>query len=177
MSLWTKFRQRHHDLGFVLIAVWKLFRGCVLLLVSFWAVAAWHQNQPMNDHSALTQWCFRHLQAAGNHRFIHKWLAEYGALKVENLHLICIAAALYAVKLFIEGIGLWFEKVWAQYMTIIVTSLFLPFTTTELIRESTTSRLIVFLANLCVIAYLAWRLRQARRRRAQAKLKPSSGTP
>ena len=31
----------------------------------------------------------------------------------QALELICLAASVYSVKLFIEGIGLWLEKTWA----------------------------------------------------------------
>jgi uncharacterized membrane protein (DUF2068 family) len=165
ISAWEKLRRRHKDPGLLVIAVWKLFRGTVLLVVSLWALAALHDNDPSGAHHPFVQWCIHHLHAAGNHRFIHRFLVAHGVMRERNLQLLCIVAGLYSLKLFVEGIGLWFEKVWAQYLTVIFTSALLPVAIYELTRHITLPRIAALEVNLLVVAYLGYRLWQRHKSR------------
>lgn len=70
-----------------------------------------------------------------------------------------IAAFLYAAILLVEGIGLWMQYRWAEYVTIITTSLFLPFEIYELLERFTIIRLGIFVINIFIVWYLATRLR------------------
>jgi uncharacterized membrane protein (DUF2068 family) len=169
VSAWEKLRHRHKDPGLLVIAVWKLFRGTVLLVVSLWALAALHDNDPSGTHHPFVQWCIHHLHAAGNHRFIHRFLVAHGVMRERNLQLLCIVAGLYSLKLFVEGIGLWFEKLWAQYLTIIFTSALLPVAIYELTRHITVPRIAALEVNLLVVAYLGYRLRQRHKSKAASQ--------
>jgi len=66
----------------------------------------------------------------------------------------------YSALKMIEGIGLIMEKVWAEYLTTILTVMFLPWELYELFREPNLARLSLLLANLVVLAYLLWLLRR-----------------
>ena len=162
MTLLEKIHRRHHDLGFLLIAMMKLVRGVLLVVVALWALASLHGYCPPGEHNPVLRWCINHLQAVGNHRFIHQFLVNRGVMQQEKLTLICIVASLYSLKLFVEGIGLWLEKHWAPYLTICLTSVFIPLEIYELFRRFTGPRLTVLGVNLLVVGYLGYRLRQWR---------------
>jgi len=66
----------------------------------------------------------------------------------------------YAGLLLAEGLGLWFERSWAAYLTVISTSLFLPFELYELMERVTVLRIGVLLLNLAIVVYLIRQLRQ-----------------
>jgi uncharacterized membrane protein (DUF2068 family) len=166
-TAWGRLRQRHKDIGFLVIAVWKLFRGTVLVAISLWALAALHDDEALGAHRPLVQWCIRHLRLTGNHRFIHQYLAAHGVMRERNLQLLCIVAGLYSLKLFIEGIGLWLEQVWAQYLTFIFTSALLPVAIYELTRRLSVPRIAALVANILIVAYLGFRLWQRRKSRAE----------
>ena len=53
-----------------------------------------------------------------------------------------------------EGIGLYLEKVWGEYMTLIITGSFLPLEVYELFRRITGIRSALFVINALVFAYL-----------------------
>jgi uncharacterized membrane protein (DUF2068 family) len=74
-----------------------------------------------------------------------------------------VVAFFYSALLFTEGIGLLMEKVWAEYMTVIITGSFIPLEVYELIRRVTLIRACVLLANVIVVAYLVMRLCQRKR--------------
>jgi uncharacterized membrane protein (DUF2068 family) len=60
----------------------------------------------------------------------------------------------YAALGLLEGIGLMLEKVWAEYLTAIITASFLPLEIMELFHRVTWIRVSLFVVNLAVLAYL-----------------------
>lgn len=66
----------------------------------------------------------------------------------------------YAGLLLIEGVGLWFEVSWAAYLTVISTSLLLPFEFYEVLQRVSALRIGVLLLNLVIVAYLVSQLKQ-----------------
>lgn len=52
------------------------------------------------------------------------------------------------------------EKVWAEYLTLILTVSFLPWELYELVWRPSWFRLSLLLINLAVLAYLVWLLRR-----------------
>ena len=158
VTKWEKLRSRHQDLGILLIAVWKLCRGAGLLVVGLWALAMQHDNCPPGMHGRFVNWCIHLLHLGSTHRSIHSFLVNHGVMQERNLQLLCIVASLYSVKLFAEGLGLWFEKVWAEYLTVVFTAMFLPVTIYELIQRITVIHLAALGVNILIVAYLACRL-------------------
>jgi uncharacterized membrane protein (DUF2068 family) len=60
----------------------------------------------------------------------------------------------------VEGAGLWLEKRWAEYLTIIATISFVPIEVYELIRHATWRRVAALGINLLVAGYLVWKVRR-----------------
>ncbi len=65
-----------------------------------------------------------------------------------------LAATAYALLEATEGVGLWFGKRWAEYLTLVATSVLLPFEIWELSISVTTLKLIAFVINVAVVVYL-----------------------
>jgi len=53
-----------------------------------------------------------------------------------------------------EGIGLYLEKAWAEYLTLGITASFLPWEIFEIIRRATMIRLSLLVINVLVLLYL-----------------------
>jgi uncharacterized membrane protein (DUF2068 family) len=51
-----------------------------------------------------------------------------------------------------------FEKVWAEYLTAIITASFLPLEIFELTHRVTSIRVGLFVVNVAVLVYLVWHL-------------------
>ena len=66
----------------------------------------------------------------------------------------------YAGMLLVEGIGLWLEFTWAAYLTVVSTSLLLPFELYEVIEQVSMLRIGVLLLNLVIVLYLVSQLRR-----------------
>lgn len=82
------------------------------------------------------------------------------SLQPNELKVAGIVAFLYAALFAVEGVGLWMSKRWAEYLTIIATSSFVPFEVYELIRQVSWQRSAALGINLLVVGYLVWRVRQ-----------------
>ena len=66
----------------------------------------------------------------------------------------------YAGMLLVEGIGLWLEFTWAAYLTVVSTSLLLPFELYEVIEQVSILRVGVLLLNLIIVFYLISQLKR-----------------
>jgi len=72
------------------------------------------------------------------------------------LFLIGFALAAYAALEAAEGVGLWFGKRWAEYLTFIANCLFLPYEISELIKKITVFRIAALIINIAIVVYLVW---------------------
>lgn len=90
-------------------------------------------------------------------------------MSADTHHLVAVAAGsfVYAAVLLTEAVGLWLRRRWAEYVTIIVTSLFIPLEIYETVRRLTPIRLAVIALNVVIVLYLVRRLRADRTRRLE----------
>ena len=147
--------QKHHDIGFMAIAILKLVKGVVLLLVGVGALSLMHKDTTM----IVTHWA--HVFQVDMHsKFIQRWLLRLGLMRHRDL---AVVAFFYSGLMFTEGIGLLMEKPWAKYMTAIITATFIPLELYEMIRRVTSTRVCVLVLNVIVVAYLVMRLCQRKR--------------
>lgn len=93
--------------------------------------------------------------AAAKHGITHR-LDQLFSLRTSRLHLFAAIAIVYAVIEGVEAVGLWLGKRWAEYLTFIVTASLLPVEVYELSQHATPFKVIAFLFNLAVVAYLLY---------------------
>ena len=106
-----------------LIAIFK-FLKVVLLLLSL--AAFFHMIRHGDPTHVVIVWAMR-LRLDPGAPFVQRVLAEILRLDAAHLNLIAAATVLYATLFFFEGIGLWLGALWAEYLTIVATSVFIPF--------------------------------------------------
>jgi uncharacterized membrane protein (DUF2068 family) len=87
------------------------------------------------------------------HGFIHE-TERLLTLDVHTLRLIGIAAAAYAILEGAEAYGLWLQRRWAEYLTFIATTLFVPYEVYELTDKITVIRVGAFVLNMAILVYL-----------------------
>jgi uncharacterized membrane protein (DUF2068 family) len=71
-------------------------------------------------------------------------------------------ALIYAGLCVIEGVGLILHKVWAEYFTVILTTLALPWEIYELVHRFEAYKIGLLAANVAVLLYLLWVLKKNR---------------
>ena len=78
------------------------------------------------------------------------------AFKYSPSHLRILALVLLAFAALeaVEGVGLWFNKRWAEYLTFIATTALVPFEVYELTNGVSVFKIIALVINLAVVIYL-----------------------
>jgi uncharacterized membrane protein (DUF2068 family) len=75
-----------------------------------------------------------------------------------------VYSLLYAAVCVVEGVGLIRRKSWAEYFTVILTSLAMPLEIFELIKRFEAYKIGLIAANVAVVLYLLWVLKKKRER-------------
>ena len=83
----------------------------------------------------------------------------------EHIELAAAAAFAYAAVFLVEGTGLWMQKTWAEWFTVIVTSSFIPFEVWEIVKKLTILRVALVIANIAIVIYLVVKRISARQHR------------
>jgi uncharacterized membrane protein (DUF2068 family) len=91
----------------------------------------------------------------GHHGLLHD-LDRLFSLKGTTLHLLAAGILAYALLEGIEAVGLWMQKRWAEYLTFIATTLFLPLEVYELTKTVSPFKIFALILNLAVLAYLLY---------------------
>jgi len=113
-------------------------------------------------HAAVQRWLLFIDQAAGQtgptptKSFADRELRHLLTVRSSSLRLVAITAAVYCVLEDAEGVGLWRERRWAEYLTAVATAGFLPFEIIELTKRVSPLRLGTFVINLAILVYLIW---------------------
>ncbi|MEQ1702491.1 MAG: DUF2127 domain-containing protein [Ilumatobacteraceae bacterium] len=88
----------------------------------------------------------------------HTWLSRQMRhlldLQPGTVHVLLLLAVVYAVIEWIEAIGLWKERRWAEYLTVLATAGFLPLEIHELIDRVTVLRVGALIVNVALIVWL-----------------------
>ncbi len=147
----------------VLIALDKLIKAIGLVVISFALSPYWYDVVKVWVNDAQTtphNW----LIADGVH-----WLGAHLGLNTKELHLLRVCVIIYAGLYLIEGVGLFYERKWAEWMVVIGTAGFLPLEIYDFAHKPMNDTgqvrwgmIILFLLNLLMAGYLVWRLHRQR---------------
>jgi uncharacterized membrane protein (DUF2068 family) len=151
----------------VLIASYKTIQALLFALIGLGARHLLHKD--VGDELSLLA---DHLRFNPESRLVNFVLDRASLLNDPILRRIGILAFAYSAVSYVEGIGLYFEKVWAEYLTLIITASFLPWEIIEIFRRQTIFRFSLLAVNLLVFLYLLQflliRVRQKETEREQA---------
>jgi uncharacterized membrane protein (DUF2068 family) len=91
---------------------------------------------------------------SASHDIISSTLHRVLDLDRSTITVLGLTAAAYCVIEGVEAYGLWRERRWAEYLTVIATVGFLPFEIHELLDRVTVVRVGALIVNLAVLVYL-----------------------
>jgi uncharacterized membrane protein (DUF2068 family) len=92
----------------------------------------------------------------GSHSWLVRHLDDVGSWHLETIRLLLVVAVGYAVLEGIEAWGLWNERRWAEYLTVLATASLLPLELHELTERITVLRVLMLVVNLAVLVWLVW---------------------
>jgi uncharacterized membrane protein (DUF2068 family) len=144
-----------HDRGLLAIGLFKLTKAIFFFCIGVGAIHLLHKD--LEDEVMRLALKFKF---DPENRFVSLLLDKVDLIDAHRLRQISVATFAYSALALTEGVGLLMEKVWAEYLTLILTISFLPWELYELARRPDWFRLSLLLINLAVLWYLVWLLRR-----------------
>ena len=153
--------KRRHDKGLLALALFKWFKGFVLLLVGVGFLKLLHHDIETELHALVDA-----LRVDPDNRYLGAILAKLSLLDDEKLQVLSGLTFAYSALFFVEGTGLFFEKRWAEYLTIVATVSFIPAEIYEIVKAPSLLKGAMLVINVAIAVFLVVKVRASKRRRA-----------
>ena len=153
------------------IALYKLLKVLLLLVAAYGELrlhdaslsaklVTWVEARPSGlEHNVVT--------------WVLQWLSGLSESKIQALRFVTFT---YAAVFAVEGIGLWMQKRWAEWLTTIITASLIPLEVWEFLHRPNLGKAAVVIANVVIVAYLFWHVR-ARGQRKSVRCAPGERPP
>ena len=149
------------------IAVFKFLQALTLFAV---ALAAFQLLRP--EIALVVQDWAGQLPITEERNAVEHFIGWAIGLASNQMRGIGIGAGLYSSLFLLEGVGLWRRKAWAEWLTVVATSLPIPLEVYEVVRHLSPLRLAVLAGNVVVVFLLVSHLRKLAHARATAPRRP-----
>jgi uncharacterized membrane protein (DUF2068 family) len=150
--------KRSRNKGLLAIALFKWLKSALLLLLSFGFLKLLHR-----DLGEVAEGVANNLRVDSDNRYLGALLAKLSLLDDKKLAALSGLTFVYCALFFTEGTGLFFEKRWAEYLTIIATASFIPLEFYELFKNPSVVRSLVPTLNAGIVVFLILSLRRPKR--------------
>lgn len=148
-ALQTLSKPTRRNRWLILIAAFKLSQAVLFIAIGVGALRL--VGKDIGD--LLTRFA-DHLRFNTEPRFVNFILEKSSLVTDHLLRRIGAVVFIYAGLDLIEGIGLYLEKAWAEYLTLAITASFLPWEIFEVLRRVTWIRCGLLTVNALVVFYL-----------------------
>jgi uncharacterized membrane protein (DUF2068 family) len=146
-----------HRRGLMTIAVYKFVKAAALLALGFGELHYLHRNLAHE----IAHWV--DLLRVDPHSHYLIWLMEkVSKVDEHRLRQLSVGTFFYAALFLCEGTGLALGMRWAEYLTIVSTASLLPIELYEIFIQPGLGKIVVLVANLVIVAYLVWVVRNER---------------
>ena len=136
------------------IALYKLVKVLLLLLAAYGELrlhdatlsaklVTWAQGRPLGLE----------------HQLVTRGLEWFSGLSEAKIHALRIGTFTYAAVFAVEGVGLWMQKRWAEWLTTLITGSLIPLEVWEFAHRPNLGKAAVVLGNVAIVVYLVWHVR------------------
>lgn len=146
--------------GLRAVALFEATKGVVVILAGLGLLALIHR-----DVQALAEDVVRHLHFNPAKRFPRIFLDAAASATDARLWTMALTAMAYALVRFVEAVGLWRQRVWAEWFGILSGSIYLPVELYELTVSVRPVKLVILAVNLFIVGWLSWVRWQSRGRK------------
>ncbi len=140
------------------IALYKLVKVVILLLAAYGEIRlhdATLSAKILSWASARPEGLERDLVTRG--------LIWFSGLSESRVHSVRLITLTYAAVFAIEGLGLWMQRRWAEWLTTIITASLIPLELWEMIHRPSIGTFLLIVANALIVGYLYWHVSSRRR--------------
>jgi len=156
----------HHNRWLLLIAADKFLHTLLFVIIGIGARRLLHKDVA-DQISILAD----HLHFDPESRLVNFVLEKASLLNDPALRRIGFVAFAYAGISLAEGIGLYLEKAWGEFLTLAITASFLPWEIFEIFRRITWIRVGLLTINVLIFVYLLQLVLTRARHRARSLVK------
>jgi len=140
---------QRHNKWLILIAAYKFLLALLFVAIGVGALRLLHKD--VDDVFAQLA---SFLRFNPESRFVNFLLDKASLIDDPLLRRIGVLAFCYAAVSAAEGVGLYLEKAWGEYLTLLITASFLPWEMFEVVHRITWIRVTVLVVNLLIFLYL-----------------------
>lgn len=137
-----------------LIAAFRWSKALILIGAAFGAMRLLHPGVAQR----IAVWAMQ-LPFAAQHRFVSEGIGKLLHLDTTKIEWIVAGLFAYAALFAVEGYGLWRDRRWGEWLTVVATTSFIPFEVYELLKRATAIRGAMLVTNIAIVIYLVWRIR------------------
>ncbi len=136
-----------------LVAVFKLCKAALLIATGIGILRLIHTDVA----TQLDHWVAK-LGFDPGGRYVERAIQKATSIPPNKIKDLGLVSFVYAALFLTEGIGLWLEKRWAEWFTVVITSSLVPLEVYEIYRRPTPVKIIVLILNIAIVAYLLYRI-------------------
>jgi uncharacterized membrane protein (DUF2068 family) len=138
-----------------LIAVFKFLKAALLVAAAVGAFKLLHKNVGgLAEHYADA------LRLDPANHWVDMALSKAWRLRPEQIKKLGAGGLVYAGLFFSEGTGLWLQKLWGEWLTVIITSTLVPLEIYEICRHPSVLKVLVLVINVAIVIYLIHGIRK-----------------
>ena len=163
-SLRSRSGHQRHNRWLLLIAFYKFLHALLFVAIGIGARRLLHKD--VADEIVLLA---HHLRFNPESRLVNFILEKASLVNDPVLRRIGFVAYCYAAVTLTEGIGLYLEKAWGEFLTLAITASFLPLEIIEVVRRLTWIRVGLLIINILVFIYLLRVIIDRARRRIKSR--------
>jgi len=150
------------------IALFEAGKGLGAVVVAAWMLTLLHKDLT-SVATELLHFLHRVLHTSPDGHMAREVMRAAGKVTHQNLVLFATLVFGYACIRFVEAVGLWLEKSWAEWFAFISGGLYVPLEVYEVTRHATPVKWCILGINLLIVLYLAWFLQDSHRQRKLAR--------
>jgi uncharacterized membrane protein (DUF2068 family) len=150
-------KKQSHDKGLLTLAIFKWFKGLVLFLVGVGFLKLMRHGVAATVHPWVNA-----LRVDPDNRYLGTFLAKLNLLDEKKIKALSELTIAYSTLFLVEGTGLFFEKRWAAFLTIIATISFIPIEIYELLKAPSLLKGVALVINAAIAVFLVLKVRRAR---------------
>jgi len=137
------------------IAYFKLVKGAALFVLAIGVLHLMHR-----DVGEMLEHWFNKLRIDPENRYAASLLSKAGLLNERKIEVVSALTFVYSAMFLTEGGGLFFQKRWAEWFSVIATASFIPVEIFEVCKHVSIVKLILVAANMGIVGFLIFRLQK-----------------
>ena len=145
----TSIKELGHNKILILIAVYKFLKALACIIAGIALLKIVHVDLILMVQRYIDQF---HIDPRS--QGVEWVLRNVAGLGPRQITLFAFGIFAYAVLFIVEGVGLYFEKVWAEWLVIVEVAAFCPLEVIEIQRYPQMWHILIFVINVLIVFYL-----------------------